>query len=419
MYSSLKIDKTPTRRSLGTAPSQSARPQLSISLGPSIKEVRDQKAAQKLDELLSPTAAGSPRPFIKAPPRLQSPNAPSVAPSSPASARRRLADSLRNNGEIVSPMASQKLMFQLSSPAVQFDSTTSSSFQSPKSQQSNSFRSSRSLSSSSGTSAYEPLRSPVPRDFSCIPARSLADYQVLAHACQRSGKTRAEAQAQFRMGLIFEEKGQLKKAVVCFDRVLAIARKVEDPDLEMLALNSVGIICMRIGDVEHLQRAVELHERHLKMADFSSRFTALMNFGLTHVLLESFEPALGAFREALEYAIRLENAAHEQRALANLARMATVLGDSATARACHERRIQLAHNNNAEAFVQLAELAVQDGDAAQATRLFDEARHVARAAGNSKEVTRSTLQLGVAAGNAQFEALARSLAAQLSPHQSM
>ncbi|KAF0852790.1 conserved mitochondrial TPR domain-containing protein [Andalucia godoyi] len=249
-------------------------------------------------------------------------------------------------------------------------------------------------------------------------SKSLADFKMLAAACQRSGRTRQEGQAYYKMAVLYENKGLNKQSLECYERFLAIARRLQDFDSEVLALNCLGILCQRIGGAEYIERALEYHAAHLQLEDHEGRYAAHVNIGLAHMSLAAFDRAQHHFKEALQYAIRLENIEGESVALANLAKVSKVLGDVETAKACIERRVELAgmlNDNlaNSESLSGLADFAMEDGDPVRASAFFDQARNNARHAGDVSAVKRVSVKLGISVGNSQFEDLVRQLGSQM------
>lgn len=254
-----------------------------------------------------------------------------------------------------------------------------------------------------------------------VKKKSIVDYQLLSKACARAGRTRMEGQAHYGMAVLLEQQGQLHRAADAYRKFLSISRKTRDMESEVLALNSLGIVCQTIGDPPHLEEAIQHHEDHgnLCAQDAHGRFISHINLGLCFQALGDHERAMIHHKEALAHAVRLGNVDGESCALANIAHVGTHAGDLNTAKACMERHLSLSetlqdHHGGTDAVQELAFLAVREGDSGKAVQLFDAARTKAKATGQHSVSRKASVHIGITAGSAKYDEFMRGMAQQLS-----
>lgn len=65
--------------------------------------------------------------------------------------------------------------------------------------------------------------------------RRLRDYSVLAFACRRAGKTRDEGRAYYSMGVLCDNIGKFKEAIVHYKKFLQVCKSIGDVHGEALA----------------------------------------------------------------------------------------------------------------------------------------------------------------------------------------
>lgn len=69
----------------------------------------------------------------------------------------------------------------------------------------------------------------------------MQDYALRASACKRAGRRRAEANAYYSMGILYDNMGVYSKSVSCYKSFQAVLQSAEDKFTEALAHNSIGV----------------------------------------------------------------------------------------------------------------------------------------------------------------------------------
>ena len=58
--------------------------------------------------------------------------------------------------------------------------------------------------------------------------RRLKDYQILAFACKRAGKSRDEGRAYYSEGVLFDNLGKYKTAIQKYKKFLTVCKQIGD-----------------------------------------------------------------------------------------------------------------------------------------------------------------------------------------------
>lgn len=235
----------------------------------------------------------------------------------------------------------------------------------------------------------------------------MRDYAVLASACRRAGKATSAAHLVFNRGVLFENMGESTQALHCYKDLLRSSLELGDSTGEALACNSIGVL-LQLTQRDSLEEALRYHQQHLAVADVPGKFIAHCNLGLCYQALEMLEDARANHQHALRYAIRMSSLAGESLACGHLG-MVSRLADRATAKACTERQLHLAstlhdQKGKEDAFFQLGGLAHLDGSWNEAKDYYHQALHVAQQQQDSEGSDLARCNVGLAQGNAEFEA---------------
>eukprot|EP01028_Stygiella_incarcerata_P004391 TRINITY_DN19599_c0_g1_i1.p1 TRINITY_DN19599_c0_g1~~TRINITY_DN19599_c0_g1_i1.p1 ORF type:complete len:515 (+),score=112.32 TRINITY_DN19599_c0_g1_i1:162-1706(+) len=249
--------------------------------------------------------------------------------------------------------------------------------------------------------------------------RSIRDFEFLAQACQRAGKTRLESQAYYKLSVLYENEGRTRSAASALRSFLNVSRRLHDYDSEVLALNSLGILLYHMGG-DRLVEAVECHSQHFEIGEPIGKFIAEINLGMCYAAQEQWSNSLDHFKDALQFAIRLGNVEGESISLANVAWAAENVGDYETARTCFERHIELAEslgdrNSIPDAYHELGKIANEMGDYKSAVHFFEAARDHAKKENAEQKEKDAAVQIGVSAAAMQMDTHMERLAESMSP----
>lgn len=233
----------------------------------------------------------------------------------------------------------------------------------------------------------------------------LRDYQLLAEACQRAGRARTEGHAYYKIGEILarNKRDTLPKSITYFKRYLNIARRLNDLQGEAKALNSLGIAHYEMGGSNNWYMAIEYHKQHAEIADAAGIFVANTNLGLTYAKLHNYHASIDCHKQALQYAVRAGDKAAESLALANLGEAGNQQGDTSTAKVCVERHLELVTTLQddlaaCEAYEQLGNLAMKQGDFNSASENLLLALDVAMRCGEQERAMQLRCQVGFVQG---------------------
>jgi len=114
--------------------------------------------------------------------------------------------------------------------------------------------------------------------------KRLKDYDILAFACRRAGKSRDEGRAYYSTGVLFDNLGKYKQAVESYKKFLQVCKAIGDVHGEALAYNCIGVDYMKLGETEpnFYRDAIDYHTRHKEVADVAGKFLAHINLGIIY-----------------------------------------------------------------------------------------------------------------------------------------
>ena len=255
----------------------------------------------------------------------------------------------------------------------------------------------------------------------------LRDYQLLAQSCRRAEKLHAEGGAYFCSGILYDNMGDLQKAITMYKQFVSVCQQTNDVAGAALAFNCIGVnyivlgqggevddgsIGARVSESEdlrrHLENAVQFHTQHLQVADERGQFVAHCNLGISHDRLGEYELAAQHHQDALRIAIHLNSTHGQCISVGNLGLVGIRQGDLATARACLDQHLQLVRSMRdpsaeSSACQYLGLLSNMQGEFAQAARFFEEARQLAVSTGETGMMKLASVSLGMASANLRLE----------------
>ena len=114
--------------------------------------------------------------------------------------------------------------------------------------------------------------------------KRLKDYDILAFACRRAGKSRDEGRAYYSTGVLYDNLGKYKLAVDQYKKFLQVCKAIGDVHGEALAYNCIGVDYMKMGenDSQFYRDAIDYHTRHKEVADVAGKFLAHINLGIIY-----------------------------------------------------------------------------------------------------------------------------------------
>lgn len=135
--------------------------------------------------------------------------------------------------------------------------------------------------------------------------KRLKDYNILAFACKRAGKSRDEGRAYYSTGVLFDNLGKFKQAIDQYKKFLQVCKAIGDVHGEALSYNCIGVGYMKLGesDPTMYKEAIEHHTKHKEIADVAGKFLAHINLGIIYNNLGDHEKASINHQFALRYAI--------------------------------------------------------------------------------------------------------------------
>jgi len=122
-------------------------------------------------------------------------------------------------------------------------------------------------------------------------SKRLKDYDILAFACKRAGKSRDEGRAYYSTGVLYDNLGKFKEAISQYQKFLQVCRAIGDVHGEALAYNCIGVDFMKLGavDANNFNEAITYHMKHKEIADVAGKFLAHINLGIIYNAMGDFE----------------------------------------------------------------------------------------------------------------------------------
>lgn len=227
------------------------------------------------------------------------------------------------------------------------------------------------------------------------------DFLFRASACRRAGRRRAEANAYYSMGVLYDNNREYLKAIECYKDFAETLVLTEDKFAQALAHNSIGVSYMNWGGPGSVEEALRHHTLHRDLADVPGKFIAFTNLGLLHLRLKNAQSAAVNHQHALRCAIRMASIAGQSVAIGNLGLAAMANDDLMSARVCLERHLELTRQlgdleSERTALQKLGEIANKQGAYNDAAESFSGAWKMANETGDTQMASISKVNLGVA-----------------------
>lgn len=219
----------------------------------------------------------------------------------------------------------------------------------------------------------------------------VAQQVTLAKSALRAKRMRSAAQAYFAAGVLYDNAKLLRDAASTYRKFLDVATKMDDHVLCALAYNSIGVNCMLIAappgfpitEPALVHKAIDFHDKHLRIADDGGQFVAHTNLGLCFTWLDDALAAARHYQDALRLAIQLQSQSGQSIAVGNLGALALARSDLATAKPCLDQHLKLVASDpigDADAHIYalmlLGKLDMKRELYAEAAHYFEAAVHV-------------------------------------------
>lgn len=153
--------------------------------------------------------------------------------------------------------------------------------------------------------------------------KRLKDYNILAFACKRAGKSRDEGRAYYSTGVLYDNLGKYQIAIDEYKKFLQVCKAIGDVHGEALAYNCIGVDYMKLGehDPKHYEDAIDYHTKHKEVADVAGKFLAHINLGIIFNATDDHEKSSINHQFALRYAIQMSSVAGQSVAIGNLGKV--------------------------------------------------------------------------------------------------
>jgi len=234
------------------------------------------------------------------------------------------------------------------------------------------------------------------------------DCAYRANACRRAGRTKAEANAYFSMGIWYDNIGKPLEACRCYMQVIqTLDGIVEDVLVTCLAYNSIAISLYNAGPT-YWDQAVHYNQLHLDHAATEGKFSAFTNLGLMFTEKNDRERAADCHKDALRCALKLKSVQKQAIAIGNLGLSGYKHQDYVTAEACMERHLQLSKTlddikGQARATKLLGEIANRKQDYNRATGYFRKSMQLSKMMEDSQSEAAAKIQLGVSLARSRMD----------------
>lgn len=237
--------------------------------------------------------------------------------------------------------------------------------------------------------------------------KRLKDYNMLAFACKRAGKSRDEGRAYYSTGVLYDNLGKYKSAVDQYKKFLQVCKAIGDVHGEALAYNCIGVDFMKMGETnpEFYKDAIEYHTKHKEVADVAGKFLAHINLGIIYNAVGDHEKSSINHQFALRYAIQMSSVAGQSVAIGNLGKVG---GKDAYAQMNKDklemfvsRYLELSNElkykkGESGAYMQLGEILTQNANYEDATNHFYRAMKLAEETEDTDTREQAKVNFGMA-----------------------
>ena len=237
--------------------------------------------------------------------------------------------------------------------------------------------------------------------------KRLKDYEILAFACKRAGKSRDEGRAYYSTGVLHDNLGKFKEAIASYQKFLQVCRAIGDVHGEALAYNCIGVDYMKLGETDpnFFNDAIQYHMKHKEIADVAGKFLAHINLGIIYNMIGDYEKSSINHQFALRYAIQMSSVAGQSVAIGNLGKVG---GNNTYAQMNQdkmqmfvERYLELSNElkyrkGESGAYMQLGEILTQKGDYDSSTKHFYRAMKISEETNDADMKEQAKVNFGMA-----------------------
>merc|ERR1719343_1894481 len=241
--------------------------------------------------------------------------------------------------------------------------------------------------------------------------------KMLADSASRSGNVYQALQTYYNMGIVLDNQGMHKEAIVRYKQFLSLCISSKNTQGEALAYNCLGINTFKIGQYDE---SIQFLNKFLELADSTGRLIAHTNLGIVFQAMGLAEHAAIHHQHAIEYANRMGAKDAQCFTVGNLGIASAAQGDLQTSRICLQYHLSAAQrqkqllgdnlfaqqtlktvSNNAHA--RLGQVNASDGRLDDAASHFSKAMEVAKSKNDQDSEEKNGAMLGVAKGLMNFE----------------
>lgn len=161
-------------------------------------------------------------------------------------------------------------------------------------------------------------------------------------AARATGVQYDEAEFANRLGHVYRDLGEPRRAIELYDQKLAISRQIGNRRGEAVALGSLGVVYADLGEIHH---AIELYEQTLAIAreigHRAGEGNALGNLGWTYATLGQTSRAIELYEQELVIVREIADRSEEGTALGNLGRAYADAGAAERAMYCCREALRI------------------------------------------------------------------------------
>ncbi len=242
------------------------------------------------------------------------------------------------------------------------------------------------------------------------PARAAECLQQARDLAHELADPVPEAQALLSLAALELQRGEAEAARASAQSALALARAADDTPLSAAALNGLGRILLRQGQVlpalDHLRESLghttELDPAARMRHGTDPRIETLELLGVAHTMAGHSDQALRYYEEALEKRQAENNPAGVAKVLNQLGNLRHRMGQYPEAVRCYRQALEHMEEAGdargaAATANNLASTHMRLGEMAEATRLFEQCRVQLEKLGDAPQVAKILLNLGLLA----------------------
>lgn len=256
----------------------------------------------------------------------------------------------------------------------------------------------------------------------------IADAQMMATACRRSGLKDGEGIALYKLGVLQDNMLKYEEAIKAYKNYLKICEELDDSRGVALACNCIGVDYQKLAELVRLSdtaqyfkllhRSLSFHKRHLSSTDLTGKFVACSNCGLVLAATEDYDEAIQYHKQALTVALQLKDKLMQSVAMGNIGYVGQRQGNYETAKEAISQHVDLAKSlgdaaAQSKGYQALGCFASAQREYEQAIDCFEVSHALAKSNACPGLAKVAKCYIGAARGNDRFESEMAKLAEKL------